>query len=396
MINADKTQKTATGVDNLGIYIHVPFCVKKCNYCDFYSCKPNCAGNISEYIDALCKHIKAEAPAYRKRTVDTVFIGGGTPSLVLPGDFEKLAKTVKESFDLTQDAEFSMEANPGTLTEEKLRTYKKCGVNRLSIGLQSADDGELKTLGRIHTFDDFKENFLLARRCGFENINVDIMYGLPDESIGKISKTLDKVSEFSPEHISAYCLKIEENTPFFDIKDTLSIPDDDKICDTYLAICDKLKNCGYEQYEISNFSKVGYRCRHNLKYWNDEEYIGFGPSAHSFFNGRRYFYGDSTEKYVSTLRSGILPLKVSENERQKNKEDDADEYIMLKMRLSDGIDGEEFFEKFGISFDEYTGGVQKYILGGYMEKCAGVYRFTPKGFFVSNFILSDILHFKSR
>ncbi|MGM9666023.1 MAG: radical SAM family heme chaperone HemW [Eubacteriales bacterium] len=396
MINADKTQKSARGVDNLGIYIHVPFCVKKCNYCDFYSCKPNCADNISEYIGALCKHIKTEAPTYKEWMVDTVFIGGGTPSLVLPSDFEKFAKAIKESFNLTQDAEFSIEANPGTLTEEKLRTYKNCGVNRLSIGLQSADDGELKTLGRIHTFDDFKENFLLARKCGFENINVDIMYGLPDENIEKISKTLDKVSEFSPEHISAYCLKIEENTPFFDIKDTLLIPDDDKICDTYLAICDKLKSCGYEQYEISNFSKVGYRCRHNLKYWNGEEYIGFGPSAHSLFEDSRYFYGDSTEKYVSALNSGNLPPKVSGNEREKSKEDGADEYIMLKMRLSDGIDGEEFFEKFGVSFDECTGGVQKYIFGGYMEKCAGVYRFTPKGFFVSNFILSDILHFKRR
>ncbi|MGM9646105.1 MAG: radical SAM family heme chaperone HemW [Eubacteriales bacterium] len=396
MMNADKIQKSARGVDNLGIYIHVPFCARKCNYCDFYSCAPDCACNISEYIDALCKHIKAEAPAYRKRTVDTVFIGGGTPSLVLPKDFEKLAKTIWESFNLTQDAEFSMEANPGTLSEEKLRTYKNCGVNRLSIGLQSADDEELETLGRIHTFDDFKENFLLARRCGFDNINVDIMYGLPDESIEKISKTLYKVSEFSPEHISAYCLKIEENTPFFDIKDTLSIPDDDKICDTYLTICDKLKDYGYEQYEISNFSKTGYRCRHNLKYWNDEEYIGFGPSAHSFFNGRRYFYDNSTEKYVSSLRSGILPLKVWENKQKKSNEDDADEYIMLKMRLFDGIDTEEFFDKFGVSFEEYTGGVQKYILGGYMEKCAEVYRFTPKGFFVSNFILSDILHFNNK
>lgn len=395
MTNVDKLQKNADSVDNLGIYIHVPFCIKKCNYCDFYSCAQKSANNVSEYIDALCKHIKAEAPAYRKRKIDTVFIGGGTPSLVLPKDFEKLAETIGKSFSLTQDAEFSIEANPGTLSDEKLRTYKSCGVNRLSIGLQSANDEELKTLGRIHTFDDFKENFLLARRCGFDNINVDIMYGLPDENLKKISKTLDKVSEFSPEHISAYCLKIEENTPFFDIKDTLLLPDDDKICDTYLAVCDKLKDCGYEQYEISNFSKIGYRCRHNLKYWNDEEYIGFGPSAHSFFEGRRYFYDDNTEKYLSDINSGKMPTKISENER-KNSEDNADEYIMLKMRLFDGIDGEEFRQKFGISFEEYTGGMEKYILGGYMEKCAGVYRFTPKGFFVSNFILSDILHFNKQ
>lgn len=380
---------------SVGIYVHIPFCVAKCNYCDFYS-KPSGKNCVSDYVDALCKQIETESIFYKSRYFDTVFVGGGTPS-ILPGECaKKLLETIKSSFNLTQGAEFSLESNPETITKEKLTLYKKHGVNRLSMGLQSADDEELKTLGRIHTYEKFEQSFLLARKCGFNNINVDIMYGLPGQTVDKFAKTVDRVCALSPEHISAYCLKIEEKTYFFKVKDTLDIPNDDTEYDMYMSLCKQLKKYGYEQYEISNFSKVGHRCLHNMKYWRDEEYIGFGPSAHSFIDGLRYFYKSDTDEYVSAIKKGNMPQKITENKYAPTKEDNADEYIMLGMRLADGIDAKIFKERFGIDFEEYCVGIERFVKPGFIKKCDGVYAFSEKGFFVSNYILSEMLHFSHK
>ena len=372
----------------LGLYIHIPFCIKKCNYCDFYSL---CHSSVKEqeYISALCKHIKRDAHKYKDCEFNTVFIGGGTPSVLSVDGFNTLAKTVNNHLNLTQGGEFTLEANPGTLTREKLMSYRRAGVNRLSIGLQSTNGEELSTLGRIHTVDEFSRGYLLARECGFDNISIDVMYGLPNQKIGDFTKTLDQVCDFNPEHISAYCLKIEENTPFYNQREKLSLPSEDEQYEMYLLLCGTLAARGYSQYEISNFAKKGYRSKHNMKYWQSKEYVGFGPSAHSFFDGVRYFYPRDINGYI------VDPVAEIEDESRGNsaKIDQMDEYVMLKLRLKDGISEGEFFGRFGSELLAEYPSINKYLKSGHMELRNGSYSFTPSGFFVSNYILTDILHF---
>ena len=375
---------------SLGLYIHIPFCKRKCNYCDFYSCTN--LGKIEKYIDSICMQIKAEAPLYKDYQFDTVFIGGGTPSLLEIDEFLLLANTIKNSLNLTQGVEFSLESNPGTITKEKLICYKENGVNRLSIGLQSTNDEELKLLGRIHSYDVFLRNYHLARECGFDNINIDVMYSLPNQKTSDFIKTLERVIELKPEHISSYCLKIEENTPFGKMEN-LSLPDEDEEYNMYISMCDLLSKNGYEQYEISNFSKKGYHCRHNLKYWLSEEYIGIGPSAHSYFDGKRYSYIDNTDKYLSQIADEKSPRKiyeqVEENSHSSPKISKMDEYVMLKMRLASGVNREEFKAKFGENYPKIT----SFMCSEHVIYENGAYKFTPKGFFVSNYILTEILNF---
>ena len=369
----------------LGLYIHIPFCIKKCRYCDFYSlsCK-----NTDKYVSALCNHIRKEAKSYEDYEIDTVFIGGGTPSVLSCNELEKILATVKSSLNLTQDAEFSMEANPGTLDREKLECLKRGGVNRLSLGLQSTNDNELETLGRIHSYGEFLESYRLAREVGFDNINVDIMYGLPDQTVASLLETVRQVAKIQPEHISAYCLKIEENTPFFKMRDTLNLPSDELEYEMYLSLCSELDIQGYLQYEISNFSKEGKRCAHNIKYWLSDEYIGFGPSAHSFFDGKRYYYKDSTDSYISQVSEGI-PKRIYEEE-STILECSAEEYLMLSLRLSDGVSLFDFKSKFGTDLLEKFPNIRHYT-GDFMILDDKSLRFTTKGFFVSNHILTEII-----
>ena len=376
---------------NLGLYIHIPFCVKKCDYCDFYSLCHDYELEV-EYINALCSHIKTEAHLYKDYNFDTIFIGGGTPSVLNLESFEKLVNCIKKHLKLTQGGEFTIEANPGTLSREKLECYRKNGINRLSIGLQSTSNKELAVLGRIHTFDEFGESYYLARECGFDNISVDIMYGLPNQALDDFKKTLDHVCEFNPEHISAYCLKIEENTPFGKRQDSLSLPSDEEEYEMYMTLCSILNKKGWSQYEISNFSKENRRSNHNLKYWQSEEYIGFGPSAHSFFNGKRYFYSKDIKQYIKQANNGNV-VRISEDEEGKTHIDKMDEYVLLKLRLSDGISPAEFEQRFGKSFLSEYPNIEKYIKSDHVSIKNGFYSFTPKGFFVSNYILTDILHF---
>ncbi|MBO5287270.1 MAG: radical SAM family heme chaperone HemW [Clostridia bacterium] len=375
----------------LGLYIHIPFCVRKCAYCDFYSINYTNEDRVSQYVNALCSHIERESHLYSDYEVDTVFMGGGTPSILEPNHLDKIVSTIKSCFKLTQGGEFTIEANPGTLTREKLECYLKNGINRLSIGLQSANEKELLRLGRIHNIKDFEDSLALARECGFENISVDVMYGLPDQTMDDFAKTLDYVCEINPNHISAYCLKIEDNTFFGQIKEKLNLPDDEKQYEMYLELCSALSKRGWEQYEISNFAKKGYRSQHNLKYWASEEFVGFGPASYSYFNGERYFYSPSLNDYIKN------PVKIVEKQDEKTCEvsviDKIDEYVMLKLRLSDGISDRELNNKFGISFKAAYPRIEKYLRSGHM-KCEGdTYSFTSQGFFVSNYILTDILRF---
>lgn len=378
---------------SLGLYVHIPFCKQKCNYCDFYSLGGCSEAGFSEYINSLCTHIENESKHYKEYSVDTIFFGGGTPSLIDAKLIEKTINTIKRNFDVSDNAEISIEANPGTLTEEKLKNYLLSGINRLSIGLQSTDNEELKLLGRIHSYEDFLSNFELARKCGFKNINVDIMYGLPNQKIENLSKTLEDVCKISPEHISAYCLKIEENTMFYKIKERLNIPSDDEEYNMYIYVCDYLDKKGYKQYEISNFSKEGSRCKHNMKYWLSEEYVGFGPSAHSFVKNERFFYSNDVEKYKKeATRVGISPEKLSE-ENDAVECGGMDEYVMLKLRLVDGIDTDEFKVRFGKEFLSEYPRVLDFVRTNHIKMTEKSCHFTPKGFFVSNYILAQILNF---
>ncbi len=375
----------------LGLYIHIPFCQQKCNYCDFYSFSAS-DKEKKEYVDALCTHIEREAQDYKGCEFDTVYIGGGTPSILEPELFNRLGNTIKKCLKLTQGAEFSIEINPGTLSAEKLLAYKKIGVNRLSIGLQSANDKELVALGRIHTLEDFEKSYYLARKNGFENVSIDLMYGLPNQTKEDFLKTLNKVISYNPEHISAYCLKIEDNTLFGRIKDTLTLPSEDEEYETYLSLVDTLEKNGYLQYEISNFSKAGYRSLHNMKYWLSHEYVAFGVGAHSFFDGKRYSYKPNVSEYVSAIQRGTLPNREYEDENRHSL-GKMDEYVMLRMRLSDGVNRKEFEELFGESFLEAYPKAFTFLSYGYIVNTENAYRFTPKGFFVSNYILTEILNF---
>lgn len=371
----------------LGLYIHIPFCQSKCRYCDFYSLPHRQARKIHDYVSVICSHMEKEASLYRDCIIDSIFIGGGTPSLVEAHDFERLCDTIRRCFNVSCGVEFSLEANPDSISREKLLAYKKCGVNRLSIGMQSALDSELRCLGRIHTLEMLEKSYFLARECGFDNINLDIMYALPNQSLDAFLKTIERVIELNPEHISAYCLKIENGTPFSKME--LDLPNEDIQYDMYITLCERLEALGYEHYEISNFAKNAHRCAHNLKYWRQMEYIGFGPASHSFFDGVRYYYDSDLELYTRDLELGV-PKRLFEDSPQMSEDEMMDEYVMLALRLGDGISEREFFKRFKKDFkSEYD--IEKFVKSGHMVAQNGIYRFSNKGFFVSNFILENIL-----
>jgi oxygen-independent coproporphyrinogen-3 oxidase len=322
--------------NSLGIYIHIPFCEKKCNYCDFYSSAAN-SEQRKRYIERLCQEIKK----WGGRTacpIDTLYIGGGTPSLLCDTELSLIIGEVKKNFNLLENAEITCEINPGDNIEAFLKAAKKLGVNRISIGVQSANDTELKVLGRRHNFEDAKETVKIARGLGFNNISTDIMIGLPDSTSTTLENSIRQILALNPEHISAYILKIEEATPF--AKMELNLPDDDSIADQYLQVCKAFQHAGYAHYEISNFAKLGFESRHNNRYWNCCEYIGIGPAAHSFFEGKRFFY-------ERNLFSFIHNAKTTDDGEGGSKE----EFIMLALRLSKGLVFKEYEERFGQNID---------------------------------------------
>ena len=308
----------------IGLYIHIPFCLKKCNYCDFYSVAVNDPLK-KDYVEALIKEIKQWGGSLG-RPIDTIYFGGGTPSL-LAKFLPRIMKEVKASFCLLEGAEITMEMNPADNCEEILNFALEAGVNRLSIGAQSGNAQELEVLGRRHTLNQTAQTVQLARTLGFNNISLDIMLGLPNSSEKSLEKSLEFITDLEPEHISAYILKIEENTVFHKIYDTLGLPDEDSTADQYLQMCKYLENKGYEHYEISNFSKSGYESHHNLKYWRGAEYLGIGPSAHSFVDGKRFYF----KRDLSEFLEGTSPLSDGEGGSEEER-------IMLALRLSKGVE----------------------------------------------------------
>jgi len=369
----------------IALYIHVPFCKQKCLYCDF----PSFSGKeelMAEYAEALSKEIE-NVP---KRKINTIFIGGGTPTyLCLEG--WKIIKSSIDKLCKSDDLEFTIEANPGTLDKEKLIFFKEMGVNRISMGLQASQDSLLKSLGRIHNLEQFKESFKMARECGFDNINVDIMFGLPGQSLEDLKETLEKVIALKPEHISCYSLIVEEGTPFYKLyeEERLSLPDEDLEREMYKSAVDTLQGEGYLQYEISNFSKVGRECKHNIVYWSLEEYIGCGSGAHSYFEGKRYSNEQQIVNYIERLKrmnSAVVEEYVN------TSKDDMEEFMFMGLRKVEGISEEEFFSRFKVNINSVYGKViDKYVKQELCIRSNGRIFLSSRGIEISNTIMADFI-----
>ncbi|MDU4883614.1 radical SAM family heme chaperone HemW [uncultured Clostridium sp.] len=374
----------------ISLYIHIPFCKQRCFYCDF----PTFAGKErfrEEYIDALIKEIKDKCSDY---LIKTIFIGGGTPSYLEENDLEKLLITVSK-LNLSDKLEYSMECNPGTVSESKLKIMKKYGVNRISFGLQSCNDNLLKKIGRIHTLEEFLENYNLARKIGFNNINIDLMYGLPNLTIQDWKNTLEKICELKPEHISAYSLIIEEGTVFYKLyeKDKLELPseDDERIMDKITK--DILKANGYHQYEISNFALDGKECEHNKVYWSLDEYIGVGSASSSYMDGYRFTNTSNINEYIENINNNVSVVI----ERYENSiKDEMEEFVFMGLRMVSGIDLLKFKKKIGVDINSiYKEVIEKNIKDGLLVVEQNKMFLTAKGMELSNSVMSDFILDKS-
>ncbi|MBE6606196.1 MAG: radical SAM family heme chaperone HemW [Ruminococcaceae bacterium] len=375
-------------VKKAGLYIHVPFCLKKCNYCDFYSLSAD-ESLRGRYTSALISQLREKATLYKERIIDTVYIGGGTPTFLGSGNLCRIVNEVYDSFNVISGAEFTVETNPGISSENELTALFRAGVNRLSIGLQSANADELELLGRIHTLEDYENTLKNARTAGFVNISTDIMFSLPSQGKDKLEKTLDFVISHAPKHISAYSLKIEPGTPFYKAKDTFILPDDDTDADMYLLICDRLKAAGYNHYEISNFARAGYESRHNLRYWESKEYIGFGPSAHSYIDSVRYAYSKSITDFLAVYESGSLNEADIVCERKAiDRSESAMEKLMLSLRLSSGVK-DSVLEEFA-SIDVIYKKIKPLVEGGLINILSDGFALTDNGMYVSNAVIGFI------
>lgn len=369
----------------IGLYIHIPFCVSKCRYCDFLS-MPYDYDVREQYTMSLCKEIERFAKEHADEyVVNSVFFGGGTPSILEPELFEKIISTVRDNFKMNTDSEITIECNPGTVTYDKLGTYKENGVNRISFGLQSANDSELKALGRIHTFSDFMDSYDNALKAGFNNINVDIMSELPSQGIEGYRNTLEKVLSLDIKHISAYSLIIEEGTPFFEMneKGLLKLPSEEDERQMYYMTEELLAKNGFHRYEISNYARDGYECRHNKIYWERGEYVGFGLGAASLISDIRYSNTRDMKEYLEDFSSG------RENEIL-SLEDKMSEFMFLGLRMTKGIEISEFERQFKSDiYDIFGSEIKKHVGNGLLVEKEGRLMLTGKGFDLSNYVFAD-------
>lgn len=378
----------------LGLYIHIPFCQSKCAYCDFYSVTGY--DKFQRYTDAVLLQMEDYSSAASVYEVDTIFIGGGTPTVVPEKNILEIIDGTYSNFNILINAEVTIEANPATVTLPMLKKFMRSGINRISFGVQSTCNNELKSLSRIHTYEDFEKSFNLARKANFNNINVDIMYGIPEQTLESFKLTLNRICALGPEHISVYGLKIEEGTPFSQIKDSLLLPDEDTEFKMYEYAVDYLNANGYKQYEISNFAKPGMECRHNLKYWTCQEYLGLGPASHSYFNNTRFSFKCDIENYIEALEDADSTIDITDKNYPILPSERVGEYIMLNLRLKKGINIIEFKKMFGLDFEDmYKDLLGAYVENGFMDKTGNGYAFTTKGMYVSNYILSAMLDFDS-
>lgn len=377
----------------LGLYIHIPFCRSKCAYCDFYSL-PGQEKRMDDYQRALLTHLTEAAPRAASYAVDTVYFGGGTPSFYGEKRLTALLKHIKKLYKVDPQAEITLEANPDSVDQKMLKRLRKAGFNRISQGVQSADDGQLASLGRPHTFEQACRAVEQARQAGFQNLSLDLIYGLPGQSMDSWQDTVERVLALEPEHISAYGLKVEEGTPLFRrVEEGEVLPDDDAQADCYLWTVERLERAGYEQYEISNFAKPGFSSRHNCKYWLTQPYMGFGPGAHSDFGERRYSFIRDLEGYIKgVLEGGAI---VDEDEPIPLKERSG-EYLMLRLRTARGIEEWEYRRAYLMNFAPLEQRLQEYERRGLACRRDGRWRLTPQGFLVSNQIIGELLELQEQ
>lgn len=403
-------------MNGLEIYIHIPFCVKKCDYCDFLSA-PADLETKEKYVEALINEIKLNKNKMSEYVVDTVFIGGGTPSLLEESQISKIMSVLKDNCNMSENPEITIECNPGTITERKLWEYKKSGINRISFGLQSANDQELKSIGRIHNYAGFLESYNLARKCGFDNINVDLMSALPGQTLKSYEETLNKVVRLEPEHISAYSLIVEENTLMYDrvkkaqIKGINILPDEESERKMYYLTNNILRSNGYRKYEISNYSKPGKECKHNIGYWQRKEYLGFGIGAASLYKENRYNNISDINKYIEVLSNNIKENSINnvgnsrevenqvnilnsivKNLQQLTERDRMEEFMFLGLRMMEGVSMEKFERYFGKPYMEVYGKVQKKMEDKrFLINDNGYVKLTEFGIDLSNYVMSEFL-----
>lgn len=389
MLRTNKS-KAPVELKPLGLYIHVPFCRSKCEYCDFYSLGGGLNNESMElYLQAVLAHIRETSLRVTGYVVDTVYFGGGTPTFFGADGLVRILAEIDRRFQLEPNAEITLEANPDTITAEGMAKLRRAGFNRISIGVQTDDDAKLKALGRPHTYKQAQAAVSLARRAGFQNVSIDLMFGLPSQTREQWMSTLRNVLELRPEHISCYGLKVEPGTPLYEYREGANLPDDDTQADMYFYAVETLEEMGYEQYEISNFAKPGLACRHNLKYWMGEPYIGFGPAAASDFGGKRFTAEANLDRYIT----GILEQRtiLSECETIPSRER-AGEYLMLRLRTAYGIEENEYKQRFLLPFEPLEELLAMYEKRGLSQKEEnGRWRLTPRGFMVSNSILVQLL-----
>lgn len=382
-----------------GLYIHIPYCVKKCLYCDFVSYAM--PGDIVSLIPYLCKEMQIRRDQFpADQTVDSVFVGGGTPSLLDGEAMSCLLAAVRHNYEVSENAEITVECNPGTLTQHKLEDYRRAGVNRLSIGLQSADEMILKTLGRIHTYDDFCTSMRNAYQAGFENINVDVMHGLPGQTQQIYLNTLEKVTSFpGVKHISSYMLILGEDTPLYSLVSTgkVSLPSDDETADMDDAGIEFLQENGYLRYEISNFSLDGYRCRHNVNYWQNGTYLGIGPAAHGTLRIEERLVRYENMNEIKTYCKRILTKCLPESNRSVIPEkEEMFETVMLALRMTDGLDTVLFNKRFGIDFETfYRESIRNTIEKGWGNLSNNRFCLTKRGLDMQNSVLVSFMEEKS-
>ena len=377
----------------LELYIHIPFCVRKCNYCDFLSF-PQPTDVHGRYVTQLLREIRATAPDCREMIVRSVFIGGGTPSLIGESLIEELMATVRSCYRMAEDAEVTIECNPGSTLRHKFAAYRRAGINRLSIGLQSADNAELKMLGRVHSFEEFLKSYQNARMEGFKNINVDLINCIPMQSLKTWKKTLRTVLMLKPEHVSVYNLIIEEGTPFYRMQEEglLMMPSEEEQAEIDTFTKEYLARQGYHRYEISNWAKEGLECRHNSGYWTGVPYLGFGLGAASYFDSKRWNNTSDLSEYMNYDFVGDRSSTVRKDVRELSREEQIEEFMFLGLRMTKGISSSSFLTRFGQHLDSVYGKVlDKDIISGLIESCDGRYRLTERGMDVSNVVLSGFL-----
>ena len=375
----------------LELYLHIPFCVSKCKYCDFLSA-PSGEEQRQIYVERLCRRIRywSDVVYNYGYEIVSIFVGGGTPSILTEAQITQVFEAVRESFPIREDAEITLEMNPGTDVKDKLSVYRKLGINRLSMGLQSADNKELKRLGRIHTYEDFRQVYQWVREAGFTNINVDLMSAIPGQTLESYEETLRKAADLKPEHISAYSLIIEEGTPFYERygegRHAEEMPDEDTERQMYVRTREILEDYGYHRYEISNYAKDGYECRHNLGYWNRREYLGLGAGAASMMDHIRWKEPD----YIGPSTGQVLEER--EDFTRLRRKDEMEEFMFLGLRKINGVSEKDFYKYFRVSMDEvYKDNIENLIKEGLLVREENRIRLTDRGLDLSNYAMSQFL-----